>query len=106
MWIWYEHDRPVAVWPFDLPEHQRAYVTEMLTHPVDERLGTIGVPTLIFAGRYDPLAPLHYVEALRGIPGSEFVLLECGHADMDEGYDFEKYQTALQRFLADRLCAG
>ena len=105
MWIWYEHDRPVGIWPFDLAEHQRAYMAEMLTHSVEDRLGTLAVPALIFAGRYDPLAPLPYVEVLRSIPGSEFVVLECGHADMDEGYDLGTYQATLQRFLTERFLA-
>ncbi len=103
MWIWYDHDHPVAVWQSDLSEQKRAYLSEMLTHPVDDRLARIAAPTLIFAGRYDPLAPLPYVEALRAIPASEFVVLACGHADMDEGYDFEAYQAALQRFLTTRV---
>ena len=102
-WIWYERDHPICVYPFAMPEHQRAYLAEMLTCPVDEHLDTIRVPTLIFAGRYDPLAPLPYIEVLRSIPGSEFVVLECGHADMDEGYDFGTYQATLQRFLTDRF---
>ncbi|MBA3947960.1 MAG: alpha/beta hydrolase [Herpetosiphonaceae bacterium] len=102
-WIWYERDHPVCVYPFALPEHQRAYLSEMLTRPVDEHLDRIIVPALIFAGRYDPLAPLPYLEELRSIPGSEFVVLECGHADMDEGYDFETYQATLQRFLMERF---
>ena len=104
-WIWYERDRPVCVYPFAMAEHQRAYLSEMLTRPVDEHLDTIRVSALIFAGRYDPLAPLPYVEVLRSIPGSEFVVLECGHADMDEGHDFETYQATLQRFLTERFLA-
>jgi pimeloyl-ACP methyl ester carboxylesterase len=104
-WIWYERDHPVCVRPFAMAEHQRAYLSEMLTCPVDEQLDTIMVPALIFAGRYDPLAPLPYVEVMRSIPGSEFVVLECGHADMDEGYDFETYQATLQGFLTARFLA-
>ena len=104
-WIWYERDRPVCVYPFAMLEHQRAYLSEMLTRPVDKQLDGISVPALIFAGRYDPLAPLPYVEVLQSIPGSEFVVLECGHADMDEGYDFDTYQATLQRFLTEYVLA-
>ena len=45
-----------------MPEHQRAYSSEMPTRPVDKRLARISVPALIFAGGYDPLTPLPYVE--------------------------------------------
>ena len=105
-WIWYERDGPVCVYPFALPEHQRAYLSEMLTCPVDAHLATIRVPALVFAGRYDPLTPLPYVEELRRIPGAEFVVLECGHADMDEGHDFETYEATLQRFLTEHGLAA
>lgn len=106
VWVLYEQDHPVWVWPNTPPEQARSYVLDMVVHPVDDRLDAVAAPTLIFAGRHDPVGPWHYVEPLRGIPGSEFVLLECGHVDMREGHGLAEYHAAIRRFLMERMREG
>jgi len=50
-------------------------------HDVADRLGRIGAPTLVAAGRYDGIAPPANAEAIAArIPGSELRLYEGGHA--------------------------
>jgi L-proline amide hydrolase len=43
---------------------------------ITDRLGEIRVPTLVFSGRYDEVTPATTEAAHRGIPGSEYVVLE------------------------------
>jgi L-proline amide hydrolase len=43
---------------------------------ISDRLGEIHVPTLIVSGRYDEVTPGTVEIVHRGIPGSEWVLLE------------------------------
>jgi L-proline amide hydrolase len=43
---------------------------------ITDRLGQIEAPTLVFSGRYDEVTPAVTEAAHRGIPGSEFVVLE------------------------------
>jgi L-proline amide hydrolase len=43
---------------------------------ITDRLGQIGVPTLVFSGRYDEVTPATTEAAHRGIPGSEYVVME------------------------------
>jgi pimeloyl-ACP methyl ester carboxylesterase len=61
------------------------------------RLGEIGCPTLVLAGREDVLLPLPFSEQLaRGIPGAELVVLEkAGH-----GLLVEAPQGVAQAMLA------
>lgn len=50
-------------------------------HDTFDRLGSIGVPTLVAAGRYDGIAPLANAEALvAAIPGARLEVFEGGHA--------------------------
>ena len=49
-------------------------------HDTWDRLGRIGAPTLVAAGRYDGIAPLANSEALaRRIPGSTLQVFDGGH---------------------------
>jgi 3-oxoadipate enol-lactonase len=49
-------------------------------HDTCERLATLGVPTLVAAGRYDGLAPpARSTELARTIPGARLELFEGGH---------------------------
>lgn len=105
LWLWYQHDQPTWVNGGEPDDRVRSFVPDMLAHPFDDRLADIRVPTLIFAGRDDPALPWQHVEALHGIPDSEFMLLECGHVDMSEGRGLEEYQVVLHHFLTDRLPA-
>jgi L-proline amide hydrolase len=43
---------------------------------ITDRLGEIRVPTLVFSGRYDEVTPATTEAVHRGIPGSEYVVLE------------------------------
>jgi len=43
---------------------------------ITDRLGQIEAPTLVFSGRYDEVTPAVTEAAHRGIPGSEYVVLE------------------------------
>jgi L-proline amide hydrolase len=43
---------------------------------ITDRLGQISVPTLVFSGRYDEVTPATTEAAHRGIPGSEYVVME------------------------------
>jgi proline iminopeptidase len=69
-----------------------------------DQLSEIRVPTLIVAGRLDPLVPLEYVDMLhRAIRMSQFlVLAHTGHADVlePEHSDRESYASAVRSFLA------
>jgi len=48
----------------------------LLTWDRTDRLGEIGVPTLIVCGRYDEVVPSCSETMHRGIPGSELVIFE------------------------------
>jgi L-proline amide hydrolase len=43
---------------------------------ITDRLGQIEAPTLVFSGRYDEVTPATTEAVHRGIPGSEYVVLE------------------------------
>ena len=50
-------------------------------HDTFDRLGSIGAPTLVAAGRYDAIAPLANSEALvAAIPNARLEVFEGGHA--------------------------
>jgi 3-oxoadipate enol-lactonase len=52
-------------------------------HDTYDRLGSLDVPTLVAAGRYDGIAPLANSEALAArIPGAQLAVFEGGHAFM------------------------
>jgi proline iminopeptidase len=65
------------------------------------RLGQVGCPTLICAGRHDPETPLPCSEQLRrGIPGSRLTLFEhSGHAPFLE--EPELFARSVARFLSE-----
>jgi proline-specific peptidase len=71
---------------------------------VRDRLGEIGVPTLITSGRYDECTPKLAEEAQRGIPGADRVLFEeSSHMAFVE--EPERFRSVLTDFLA-RVEAG
>lgn len=52
---------------------------------LDERIGSLDVPTLIIWGTEDNLVPIEYAEAYHaGLPNSELIILEAGHAPQIE----------------------
>ena len=68
-------------------------------HDVLDRLGDIGVPTLVIGARNDMMVPyLGSVEIAGAIPGAEFVTLETGHGCMIE--EMPAFNAALQSFLS------
>ena len=68
-------------------------------HDVVDSLGSIDVPTLVCAGRYDDLAPLENSEYLAAhIPGARLDLFDGGHIFMIQ--DPTAFPTIIQ-FLTD-----
>jgi proline iminopeptidase len=71
-----------------------------------DRLGEIGSPTLILAGRHDPEAPLQCSEELlQGIPDASLVVFEqSGHAPfIEEALHFSKVVNAFLNKYGDAL---
>jgi proline-specific peptidase len=63
-----------------------------------DRLSEIHVPTLIISGEYDEATPIINELMHKGIPGSEWVMLEnCSHIANAE--DPEHYMQLVQNFL-------
>ncbi|HET9921848.1 MAG TPA: proline iminopeptidase-family hydrolase [Ktedonobacteraceae bacterium] len=63
-----------------------------------DRLSEIRVPTLIISGEYDEATPVINEVIHKGIPGSEWVMLEnCSHISSAE--DPERYMQLVQNFL-------
>lgn len=68
-------------------------------HDVLDRLGDIGVPTLVIGARNDMMVPyLGSVEIAGAIPGAELVTLETGHGCMIE--EMPAFNAGLQSFLS------
>lgn len=61
-------------------EIMAARIDMIMRHDQYERLGQIGVPTLVLVGRDDACTPLHLSEELASlIPGSQLEVLDGGH---------------------------
>jgi L-proline amide hydrolase len=65
---------------------------------ITDRLGQIDVPTLVFGGRYDEVTPATIELAARGIPGSEYVVMEES-SHMAQAEEPEKTLTLVRGFL-------
>jgi proline iminopeptidase len=66
-----------------------------------DRLGEIGVPTLVMSGRYDELRPDQAEDIHKGIAGSELVIFEnSSHTPFHE--ERELFMRAVNGFL-DRV---
>jgi L-proline amide hydrolase len=63
------------------------------------RLGQIDVPTLVFSGRYDEVTPVTTEAAHRGIPGSEYVVMEES-SHMAQAEQPEETLALVRDFLA------
>ena len=81
-------------------QRRQSALEEMGTLDLNDRLGEIRVPTLVFGGRCDPYVPIEHVARLHeAIHGSEFVVFEeSGHNPAND--EPEKYRTMMERFLA------
>ncbi|MBF6276429.1 MULTISPECIES: proline iminopeptidase-family hydrolase [Nocardia] len=67
---------------------------------VTERLGEIGVPTLLIGGRHDECRPAHLEDMRRRIPGSRMVTVEdASHLCFAEQWD--AFHAELTGFLAE-----
>ncbi len=67
---------------------------------ITDRLGEIGVPTLVIGGRHDHATPAVMETVHRGIPNSEWIIFEnSGHFPHIE--ETERYLEVLDRFLND-----
>jgi proline-specific peptidase len=66
---------------------------------ISDRLGEIEVPTLVFSGRYDEVTPATTEAVHRGIPGSEYVVLEES-SHMAQAEEPEQTLRLLRDFLA------
>ncbi len=67
---------------------------------VTPRLSEIRVPTLVFVGAYDPIAPVEYASIIEkgiGSPARKIVLQESGHAGFIEEND--RVVTEVRNFL-------
>ena len=65
---------------------------------LDERIGTLDVPTLIIWGTEDNLVPIQYAEAYHAeLPNSELTILEAGHAPQMEVPD--AVSDAMKQFV-------
>jgi proline iminopeptidase len=74
------------------------------TWDVMDRLGEIGVPTLLVGGRYDECRPAHLEEMHRRISGSELAIIEdASHLCFAE--QPQEFTALLNSFL-DRVEAG
>jgi L-proline amide hydrolase len=65
---------------------------------ITDRLGEIRVPTLIVSGRYDEVTPATVEAVHRGIPGSEWLLLEES-SHMAQAEEPERALGAIRDFL-------
>ena len=65
---------------------------------ITDRLGEIRVPTLILSGRYDEVTPATVEVVHRGIPGSEWLLLEES-SHMAQAEEPDKTLAAIRTFL-------
>jgi proline-specific peptidase len=63
-----------------------------------DRLGEIGVPTLVIGGRYDEATPAITETVHRGIPGSERVIFE-NSSHMPHLEETERYIRVLTDFM-------
>lgn len=69
-------------------------------HDTYDRLGSIEVPTLVAAGRYDGIAPLANSEALASsIPGAQLAVFDGGHAFMIQ--DLSSWAVMAEFLLAE-----
>ena len=66
---------------------------------ITDRLGRINVPTLVFSGRYDEVTPATTEAAHRGIPGSEYVVMEES-SHMAQAEQPEETLTLVRGFLS------
>jgi L-proline amide hydrolase len=74
------------------------------TWDITDRLGEIGVPTLITAGAHDEFTPVQAQRLNEGIPGSELVTFEnSSHMQFTE--EPERYREVVAAFL-DRVEQG
>jgi L-proline amide hydrolase len=72
---------------------------------ITERLGEIGVPTLVTSGRHDECTPRQAEIVHRGIFGSEWVVFE-GSSHMQFAEEPERYLEVLDGFLSRVEAAG
>ena len=66
---------------------------------ITDRLGRIEAPTLVFSGRYDEVTPATTEAVHRGIPGSEYVVLEAS-SHMAQAEEPEQTLELVRDFLA------
>lgn len=100
-WVLVQAGTPRWVWPFGtLSPHQKAQSEEGPSFELSDRLSEIEAPTLVVAGRHDPIIPLDLVREMQeGIRGSELLVLEnSAHGVADP--DAEVFRRTVLRFLA------
>jgi proline iminopeptidase len=101
-WGFFRGDTPLAIMPGDqLPDRLKAAFEEAVLFEVEDRLKEIQVPTLVVAGRQDPIVPVEESIAIHeSIPNSSLLVLEhSGHGA--EGADEAIFRDKLLRFLSD-----
>lgn len=94
----YQHYLHSPEYPLFIRAATRAAASH-LGYSLLPRLGEIDAPTLVIAGRHDPVIPLAEVRGLsRRLPHSELVVFEaCGHLPQVE--EPERFVAEVERFL-------
>ena len=93
-----------------VPEYSLRETLRMCGEPgFEERLTDVHVPTVVLAGKYDPLMTPDYLrrEVVCRIPGARMALLDCGHnlpLEMPTGVAgiIEAFVAGLARSIRDR----
>ena len=105
---------PLSLWPILLRDYLRAGPWRtirtffyILQDPIEVRLPSVGVPTLVVSGAHDPIVPRRWAEeATRLLPCGRLVVVEEGaHA---VNYDApDQLATLVREFLlSDELATG
>jgi pimeloyl-ACP methyl ester carboxylesterase len=100
-WVLMQEGRPLVVDGGE-PRAWAAFEQFVTTYDVRERLREIPIPTLLMAGRKDPLFPLAQAEALHaGLPQATWLVLEETEHVLDrDTADGERAREAVRHFLA------
>ena len=106
-----EHESTLAGWEADMvetdqpPEAFAAQIDALLTHDAHERLGLIGVPTLVLAAESDILIPPYLSRRMfEGLPNASWATIPGGHGAMWETAD--AFNRAVLAFVGAHAAPG
>jgi len=89
---------PWPEWLLQALRHPPASMVDMKGWDIRERLGQIGIPTLIVCGRYDMCTPSQAKVIHQAIPGSEIAVFEKS-AHYPHGEENERFLAVLHYFM-------